>query len=127
MIGNAAYTNTCAIRVSLALIKCGVNVRGRIAIKRGDHKGNRIEPGQAKLARLLAETAYLGTPEKFKKADAEAGIGTRKGVISFWSIPGYLNGTGGHIDIISPALGNVQTCGSGCFWTSSDVWFWPLT
>ncbi|MCW7536735.1 hypothetical protein OOT46_02555 [Aquabacterium sp. A7-Y] len=76
---------------------------------------------------MLADAAYFGAPETFKKVDGEAGIGTRKGVVSFWNIPGYyLNGTGGHIDIVAPSIGTLQTCGSGCFWNSSKVCFWPL-
>ena len=126
LIGNSAYANTCAIRVSLALIKSGINVRGRIVIKKGPHKGKLIEPGQAKLSQLLAGISFLGAPEKFKSADAEKGIGHRRGVVSFWRIPGYLNDGGGHIDLVSPALGGIRICGSSCFWNSQEVWFWEL-
>lgn len=35
LIKNSAYENTCAIRMSLALIKVGVHIPGRIAIKKG--------------------------------------------------------------------------------------------
>ena len=126
LIGKSAYINTCAIRVSLALIKSGVNVRGRMAIKNGPHKGKLIEPGQAKLSNILAEATFLGAPEKFKTADADKNIGNRRGVVSFWQVPGYLNGNGGHIDIVSPAMGGIRFCGSDCYWTSKEVWFWAL-
>ena len=42
LIDNATYYNTCAIRVSLALIKSGLFIHGRIAIKKGPHKGKLI-------------------------------------------------------------------------------------
>lgn len=126
LIGHPSYVNTCAIRVSLALIKAGTNVRGRMAIKKGSFKGKTIEPGQAKLSFMLSETAYLGKPEKFKASEAEDAIGERKGVVAFWKIPGYLNGQGGHIDIVAPASGGLRACGSGCYWDSSEVWSWDL-
>lgn len=126
LIGNSAYANTSAIRVNLALIKSGINVRGRIAIKNGPHKGKLIEPGQVKLSQLLAGTQFLGTPEKFKTVDADKGIGHRRGLVSFWRGPGYLNDSGGRIDLVSPALGGIRVCGSNCFWNSEEVWFWEL-
>lgn len=126
LIGKSAYANTCAIRVSVALIKSGVNVRGRLAIKRGPHKGKLVEPGQAKLAHMLAGNAFLGTPEKFKTVDADKEIGQRRGIVSFWKIPGYLNDNGGHVDLVSPALGGIRVCGSNCYWSSKEIWFWEL-
>lgn len=53
LINNSAYANTCAIRMSLALIKVSVPIHGRIAIKKGPFKGQRIEPGQASLSKML--------------------------------------------------------------------------
>lgn len=126
LISKPEYNNTCAIRVSLALVKSGVSVRGRMKINKGDHKGKLIEPGQAKLSNMLAGAAYFGLPEKYKTTEAESKIRLRSGVISFWKIPGYLGGAGGHIDIVAPALGGIRACGSQCFWDSTEVWFWPL-
>jgi hypothetical protein len=123
LISKPEYVNTCAVRVSLALIRCGVSLRGRFAIKKGKYKGKLIEPGQAKLAKMLAEPGYLGSPEKFARADAVQSIGSRRGIIAFWSIPGYMNDRGGHIDLVVSAP---QICGSGCFWNASTIWFWPL-
>lgn len=34
------YNNTCAIRVSLALVKSGISVQGRMKITRATTKGN---------------------------------------------------------------------------------------
>lgn len=123
LISNPSYTNTCAIRVSLALVKCGIPLRGGLAIQKGPHRGMRIEPGQARLAKMLAEPAYFGKAESFRRDDVIAGIGNRKGVVAFWNIPGYMNGRGGHIDIID---GAGAVCGSDCYWEASEMWFWPI-
>jgi hypothetical protein len=126
LIKNIAYENTCAIRMSLALIKTGVHIPGRIAIKKGPFKGRRIEPGQVSLSKMLAMRSLFGVPEKFDKKSVGAGIGKRRGVISFFQIPGYLGGRGGHIDIISPGMGGYMACGSGCYFNSKEYWFWEL-
>lgn len=124
LLSNPNYKNTCAIRMSFAPVKCGVHVRGGLTILKGVHKGSRIEPGQAKLAKMLAEPSYFGKPEEFSKEEAKQGIGRRKGVVAFWDIPGYMNGRGGHIDLVDGVAEGL--CASTCFWTSSRVWFWPL-
>ncbi|WP_454764136.1 T6SS effector amidase Tae4 family protein [Cupriavidus campinensis] len=123
LIPKPEYNNTCAIRVSLALIKCGIALRGRLAIKKGKYRGKLIEPGQARLAKMLAEPQYLGSPDKFARDDAVRSIGNRRGIIAFWSIPDYMDGRGGHIDIVTGAY---QACGSNCFWDAKTIWFWPL-
>lgn len=38
-----AYENTCAVRMSLALLKCNVEFTGRLPIKTGPYKGKTIE------------------------------------------------------------------------------------
>jgi hypothetical protein len=134
LIDDPAYNNTCAIRVSLALIKSGMNIGGRLQIKKGDYKGKFIEPGHAKLSLLLKEPRHFGNPDKGENgkigyrtfAEAEKGIGRRKGVISFWKIPDYLDGRGGHIDITFSYLWMFRDCGSDCFWDASEIWFWEL-
>jgi hypothetical protein len=70
LINNDVYANTCAIRVSLALIKSGVTIpEGRMPIKAGIHRGKRIDPGQSKLSHILAKKSMLGQPEKFKAGE----------------------------------------------------------
>lgn len=126
LIKNDAYENTCATRVSLALIKSGVTIPGgRIPIKTGPFKGKRIEPGQVNLSHILAGPAMFGRPEKFATQQAPAGIGQRSGIVSFFHlVPGIYEH--GHIDIVSPLLGKLRECGTDCFWTSKEVWFWEL-
>ena len=125
LVGKDSFANTCAIRVSLALIKAGIKLKGRMAIRKGPFKGALIEPGQARLAHMLASPVMFGAPEKFARDAAVAGIGQRKGLVAFFRIPGYQGGAGGHIDILLPAAG-VQVCGSECYWTCAEVWFWEL-
>lgn len=124
LVNNPVYENTCAVRICVALIKLGMTLPGRLMIKSGPHKGKMVEPGQAKLAHSLARPALLGAPEKCKMTDAHKVIGNRRGIIAFFKIPSYRNG--GHIDLIAPDLGGVQVCASACYWSASEVWFWPL-
>lgn len=126
LINNSAYANTCAIRMSLALIKVSVPIHGRIAIKKGPFKGQRIEPGQASLSKMLSAHSLFGAPEKFDRKSVGKGIKNRSGVISFFQIPSYLDGRGGHIDIISPSTGGLMACGSGCYFNANEYWFWEL-
>ena len=108
---NPAYENTCAVRMSLALIKNGVNVAGRLKIKDGPHKGKMIEPGAKLLADQLARPAVFGRPDVFAPRDAISRLSGKKGVVLFWKITGY---GGGHIDLIEAATA-VQTCNSQCY------------
>lgn len=125
LIGKDNFANTCAIRVSLALIKAGIQVKGRMAIRKGPFKGALIEPGQARLAHMLSSPSMFGAPEKFVREAAIPGIGQRQGLVAFFRIRGYLGGAGGHIDILLPSIG-VKVCGSECYWDCGEVWFWEL-
>jgi hypothetical protein len=81
------FQNTCAIRLSLALLGSGYPNPGTWPIKAGKFKGRAIETRQRKLSNWLVRQA--GTPEKFKSGrDAEKQIGSRRGIISFFSIYG---------------------------------------
>ncbi|UQV43603.1 hypothetical protein KIV45_16815 [Janthinobacterium lividum] len=126
LIGKDSFANTCANRVSLALIKVGIALKGRMAIRRGPFKGALIEPGQAKLAHMLASPSMFGGPEKFARDAAMAGIGQRQGLVAFFRIPGYLGGAGGNIDILLPSIG-VKACGTECYWDCGEAWFWEIS
>jgi len=125
LIDNEAYWDTCAIRMSLALIKSGMTIPGRMPIKSGVHRGKLIEPGQSKLSSILARPGYLGRPERFRKSEAEEGIGQRSGIVSFFDIDPPSDRQHGHIDLVRPE-NNFRRCSSACYWGSSKVWFWPL-
>ncbi|TFW28585.1 T6SS effector amidase Tae4 family protein [Massilia horti] len=133
LIRDPKYENTCATRVSLALIKSGVIIPdARMPIRKGPFKNHRIEPGQEKLSHILARSSMLGPPEKHKndRGQAFGEIGDRRGVVSFFHlIPGLYEG--GHIDIVSPQFQRANKpsesrCGTACHWTSGEVWFWPF-
>lgn len=119
---NPGYANTCAVRLSLALLKSGMTFNGRLKIKDGPHKGKMIEPGAKLLADQLARPQALGKPELIDPKDAMARLKGKKGVILFWKITGY---DGGHIDLIEPAQ-TTQVCHSACYFSSKEIWFWPL-
>jgi hypothetical protein len=59
---NSGYVNTCATRMSLALVKSKVNFHGRLHIKSGSYKGKTIEPGAKLLADQLALSSVFGKP-----------------------------------------------------------------
>ena len=119
---NPAYANTCATRVSLALIKSGVTFTGRMRIKSGKYVGKKIEPGAKLLADQLMRSDVFGRPEVYTPSKFKSKINGRKGVVLFWKITGY---GGGHIDLIeSSTVGNV--CSSACFFDTKEIWFWPL-
>jgi hypothetical protein len=118
-----AYGNTCAVRMSLALIKSGISFDGRMIIKKGTYKGRYLEPGAKLLADQLALKHVFGTPEIIDDiSKVESKIASRKGVVFFNKIQGY---NGGHIDIIEPSNKSL-VCNSACYFNCKQVWFWPL-
>ncbi|XUY29437.1 type VI secretion system amidase effector protein Tae4 [Agrobacterium sp. rho-8.1] len=123
-IGNPNYNNTCAIRVSIALVKSGVNiVPSSHKIQKGPFAGKGVQVSMRRLADLLAQNNYLGRHEDYTPATAQNGIGARKGVVAFNDIPGYSGG--GHIDLVLGGADATQ-CGSHCYYNSKTIWFWPL-
>lgn len=130
-IGNPNFENTCAVRMSLALLGAGFPNPGRWRIKAGKYAGRAIETKQRLLSRWLL--TQLGQPEKFSSGpEAERKIGTRRGIVSFFSIYND-DRPQGHIAIVSKDLWGYFRCGNehprqstGCFWSSREVWFWPL-
>lgn len=121
---NAGYANTCATRMSIALIKAGVTFTGRLRIKKGTYKERKIETGAKLLADQLMLDNVFGKPEIFTNAStAAAKIGAKKGVVFFWKITGY---DGGHIDLIETS-NKLQICNSHCYFNCKEVWFWELT
>lgn len=122
---NPGYQNTCAIRMSLALLKCNVSFHGRLLIKAGVYKGKKIEPGAKLLADQLYQQGVFGNAEIYtdiRKAGQE--LKKRKGVIFFNAITGY---NGGHIDLIEPVNDNVMQCHSDCYADCREIWFWELS
>lgn len=121
MKDNRAYENTCAVRMSIALLKCKVVFEGRMKIKSGAFKGLKIEPGAKLLADALSKSTF-GKPKYLSPATAPKEIGTKKGLVFFDRVIGY---GGGHIDLIEPQS-NTQVCHSDCYFVCKEVWFWEL-
>lgn len=143
------YANTCAVRMSLALVKCHVHFHGRLRIKKGPHKGKMIEQGAKRLAVQLGSPHVFGKPnfvlqgvdpEKAQEQEAlERDLNTRypgnlhvrsaietlshkRGLIFFDKLQGY---NGGHIDLLEPYIAG-PLCHSHCYWSCKSIWFWLL-
>ncbi len=117
---NPGYANTCAVRMSLALIKSGIQFAGRLKIKDGPYKGRMIEPGAKLLADQLAKPQLFGRPKLLSPSNAVAHLSGKKGVVLFWKITGY---GGGHIDLIETSSSAVHVCNSACYFLSKEIWF----
>lgn len=115
---DAGYVNTCATRMSLALIKSGVAFTGRLSIKIGTHKHKKIETGAKLLADQLHKV-FANTDIFFDPKKAQTDLFNKKGVVFFNKITNY---NGGHIDLIEP---NNQ-CHSHAYFDCQEVWFWGL-
>ena len=123
---NMYWQNTCAVRLSLALIAAGMSVPGHMKILAGRFKGRQFQPGQFKLSKYLARPTVLGKPEKFEGGYAASkAIGCRKGIISVFKLYGPTD-TQGHIDIVGPSADGQPLCAMSCYWGAVEVWFWPL-
>lgn len=119
---NQGYINTCAVRMSIALLKSGVNFTGRLKIKNGLYNGKMVEPGAKLLADQLMKPHVFGKPEIYKPSDFLSKVKNRKGVVLFWKITGY---GGGHIDLVE-VKDAVSVCNSNCYFQSKEIWFWEL-
>jgi hypothetical protein len=120
---NGQYENTCAVRMSLALLKSNIHFDtpvSRLKIKEGPYKGRFVATGAKTLADELRKRNSLGQP--LTEATAKKAIKTMSGIVLFHRIPGY---GGGHIDLIES--GNL--CHSNCYFSDGlgELWFWPLS
>jgi hypothetical protein len=128
LAGNAAYRNTCAIRMSVALTKAGLALKkGGLRINKGPFKGMRIEPGMRKLADHLVE--LWGIPEKFDSGTAAVeALSMKQGVVVFFfgeTLP--LVGAQGHIDLLRASQSVAKACVGSCFFgPRNKIWFWEL-
>jgi len=128
LIGDPAYRNTCAIRMSYALTRAGLTLpRGGLRINKGPFKGKRIEAGMRRLADQLVE--LWGLPQRFETdAAAVDALALKQGVVVFLfgeTIP--LVGAQGHIDLLRPSQSVRKACVGSCFFgPRNKVWFWEL-
>ncbi|EHF2936787.1 hypothetical protein J0927_003679 [Salmonella enterica subsp. enterica serovar Derby] len=123
----AQFENTCAARMSVALIKTGVKFKGRLLpIKEGKWKGRSIETGAKNLADILSQATVFGKPAVWRDPTKfQTELGNKKGVVFFWKIDGYNGGSGSHIDLIEPTSAGA-VCHSHCYFTCKQIWFWEL-
>jgi hypothetical protein len=136
VLNNPNYLNTCSVRMSICLIRCGIHLPAWASdnIHNPKHQYNkaRIIPEHEKLSRYLEH--LWGPPEKFINGEKE-NLPQKSGVISFFKIQGYyLNGQdsrslGGHIDLVTR---DEKTREINCrghkegYWDLSEFWwFWP--
>jgi hypothetical protein len=123
-LNDANWHNTCAIRVSLALLGAGMIIPGGfLHVKAGKFKDRTLEIGQEALAALL--TREWGEPEKFPGALARESIGHRNGVARFIQLWGPFDPQG-HIDLVDAITWNQLACQGTCYWDAVEVWFWEL-
>lgn len=67
LLDKPEYKDTCAIRMSVGLLRSGVSLPGaRMRANAGTIKGHYIEPGQGKLSMMLKR--LWGEPEVYKGA-----------------------------------------------------------
>lgn len=135
-ISNPNFHNTCAIRLSLALLGAGFPNPGAYPVKAGKYKGRLIETRVRLLSKFLKR--HLGEPEKYKNGpEAEKAVGSRHGIISFFQLYGPSESLSGHISLVAKGTGEWASlrCGrevegpdkpTGCYWQATEVWFWPL-
>jgi hypothetical protein len=123
-INDPGFYNTCAIRVSLALLGAGFPSPGTYPVKAGKYKGKMIETRQRLLNKFLV--GHLGKPEEYKGGpEAKTKIGARRGFISFFQLNGPTDNQG-HIDLVAVDKWGYFRCEDGCYWGAVTVWFWPL-
>lgn len=120
----APDVDASALRLSLALLECGVPLDGPTEIKDGPTAGQRVDASPRRLSKWLL--ARLGDPESISFNRSAGGapdaLRGRRGIVSF-----LRNGQapGGHIALIEPAtLWQVNAPVSA--FVTGDVLFWPL-
>jgi hypothetical protein len=142
----AGVTNQCAVRMSVALERCGFSLNAFDPIRRVHRGRSRCQLdiqhllGANELARYL--TRLWGAPERYAgnaAHNAAAVLGTRTGVIYFdncFRRAGQSQKRGDHIDlwngttyyntIIHVGAGGDATANTPLFGRSQAVWFFPL-
>ena len=117
------WHNTCAIRVSLALLGAGLQLpHGFLTVQAGKYKGRKIEIKQEALADYLA--TVWGPPERFATALLEERVRHQRGIIRFVNLWGPFDPQG-HIDLIDGVRWSRVGCEGRCYTQAVESWFWP--
>lgn len=124
--GDLRMQNTCAMRLSMALLAAGVHpAPGNLTVQAGRFAGLRVETNQKSLSNFLRRR--LGQPEIYKNGyEAWKKIRPRHGIVSFFHLLGGEWDPQGHIDLVEPKSISDLQCLSSCYWSATEVWFWPL-
>lgn len=117
------WHNTCAIRMSLALLGAGFDMTGAfLPILAGKYRNRVVEIKQEVLAKWLEQV--WGPPEKFGAALLREVVGNRRGVIRFVQLWGPFDPQG-HIDLIAPDEHfRLMAEGGHVYRHAVECWFW---
>ena len=98
-IARSSDVDTGAVRLSLALLDCGIAPRGQHIVRNGQHEGKRIEATAHRLAAWLAERH--GAAKEFDHTgsgpDAPAALIGQRGIVAFLR---HGATPGGHISVL---------------------------
>jgi len=116
--GGCNYSNTCAVRLSSALIAANPAFKKIFASSPGNICGPHGNKRGAQDLAAVLKTAFGGIDKSPKNAQE---INAKKGIICFLGISGY--GGQGHITLWE----NNECIDKSSYWESSPlIWFWRL-
>lgn len=131
LIGDPNYENTCAIRMSICLLRSGLSIpTGELKIWKGPLKGKFVKIRYDDLAKHLK--AAWGNPQVLSRPTKEVLESKGDGVIAFFGLP---SGYPGHIDLFDVTKTNhsllfwrwsqtSSVCGTNCYFGSREAWYW---
>ena len=116
--GGCNYSNTCAVRLSSALIAANPAFKKVFAMSSGNICGPHGNKRGAQDLAAVLRTVFGGIDQSPKNAKEISG---KKGIICFMGISGY--GGQGHITLWD----KTYSVDGGEYWdSSSPIWFWRL-
>ncbi len=118
----ASYKNQCAIKLSEALAKSGIDVSQEYKSKNTCMVNDITHIRGAETLALHLNRIYKRRLKYIRPHRAKILLKNKKGIIFFKDIIGFRNGIGDHID-----LWNGIRTKSGAYWNScQEVWFWEV-
>lgn len=119
------FTDACAARISIALLKAGVNLKGQFNVLSGDLKGKQFITSSIEMRKWLTEN--WGEPEEEIKdpeglSDVQSVIKDKKGIYAMVPRAGEFSRAVGHMTLWT---GN-GVIGSDYADSARCVYFWEL-